>query len=78
LRKPGIGGNHDQYGILRRADIDRRQGADEILEHPDLQPPDEIAEVIVQDADVDRLATVSARPPGVGRAPSGGDACPLR
>ncbi len=50
---PGIGGDHDQHRILRRPDVDGRQRADEILEHPDLQPPDEIAEMPVEHAEIE-------------------------
>src|SRR4051794_32885433 len=58
LRQAGIGGDHDEDGVLRGTDVDRGERADEILEHPNLQAPDEIAEMLVEDPDIERLAIV--------------------
>jgi len=38
---------------LRRTNVDRGERADEILEHPYLQASDEIAEVFVEDPDIE-------------------------
>src|SRR5581483_9562601 len=48
LRQPTIGTDDHQHRELRRADIDRCERADEILENPHLKPPDEVTEVIVE------------------------------
>src|SRR5206468_8563078 len=58
LRAAWIGFDEQHYGILRRAHIHRRQRADEVLEHRDLQAAQEIAEVSVECAEFHPLALV--------------------
>ena len=45
-----------QHRILRRADLQGLQRLDEIREDPDLRAADEIAEVLFQSAQVNRIA----------------------
>jgi hypothetical protein len=37
LAQPRVGADHRHHGILRRADIDGAERADEILKNPDLE-----------------------------------------
>src|SRR5215475_9523123 len=52
LRPARISLDEQQYGILRRAYVHRRQRADEVLEDGDLQATQEIAEVSIERAEL--------------------------
>ncbi len=71
LGQSAVGADHHQRRELRRADIDRRQRADEVLKHPHLQAPHEIAEMTVEHVERDRRARTPPRrrrpPQGQGR-----------
>src|SRR5262249_9078313 len=48
LRTARVGLDDQQYRILRRADLHRPQGLDEILKYPDLQAAQEITEGVFE------------------------------
>ena len=54
LRQAGIGADDDNDRELRRAEVEAREPADEVLKYPDLQPPHEIAEAVVERAEIGR------------------------
>src|SRR5690349_14380985 len=61
LRSARIGLDQQQHGILRRANVHRRQRADEVLEDGDLQPTEKIAKVPVELAKLQPLCLLEFR-----------------
>ena len=60
LRQPGIALDHGQHGKLRRADVERRERVEEVLEHHELRAAQHVADQFRQrpEVDVRRLGLV--------------------